>query len=140
MKDRSKEAAGVFSKTKNQGKVLEKQFAVNRDNSYAPHYRCRKKGRRSGLSLNEGFADHIPITAFGFGNKEDAIPMEEVVSQERLTPWKTCTHKPMSMKENISAVHVELTPEDLREIDAGAVQIQIQGARLPEAVLKLTGG
>jgi hypothetical protein len=36
-------------------------------------------------------------------------------------------------------VHVELTPEDLREIEAAAAKIPIQGVRLPEAALKLTG-
>jgi hypothetical protein len=43
------------------------------------------------------------------------------------------------LEENIRAVHVELTPEDLREIETAAAKIPIQGARLPEAALKLTG-
>jgi aryl-alcohol dehydrogenase-like predicted oxidoreductase len=43
------------------------------------------------------------------------------------------------LEENIGAVHVELTPEDLHEIEAAAAKIQIQGARLPESVLKHTG-
>ena len=41
--------------------------------------------------------------------------------------------------ENIGAVNVELTPDDLHELEEAAAKIQIQGARLPEAVLKLTG-
>ena len=43
------------------------------------------------------------------------------------------------LEENIGAVHVELTPEDLREIEAAVAKIQVQGARLPESVLKHTG-
>jgi hypothetical protein len=34
---------------------------------------------------------------------------------------------------------VVLTSDDLREIDVAAAKIQIQGARLPEAVLAQTG-
>lgn len=49
------------------------------------------------------------------------------------------TTKPNRLEENIGAADVELTPEDLREIESAASKIQVQGARLPEAVLKLTG-
>ena len=51
-------------------------------------------------------------------------------------PGTTKLHR---LEENIASVAVELTPEDLHEIEAAAAKIQIQGARLPEAVLKLTG-
>jgi len=37
------------------------------------------------------------------------------------------------------AASVELTPEDLSAIENAASKINITGARLPEAVLKLTG-
>ena len=49
------------------------------------------------------------------------------------------TTKPNRLEENIGAADVELTPEDLREIESAASKILVQGARLPEAVLKLTG-
>ena len=48
------------------------------------------------------------------------------------------TRKLTRLEENLGAVSVKLTEDDLREIDAAALRIQIQGARLPEAVLKLT--
>ena len=51
-------------------------------------------------------------------------------------PGTTRLHR---LEENIGAVNVVFTPGDLREIDAAAAKIPIQGARLPEAVLKLTG-
>lgn len=43
------------------------------------------------------------------------------------------------LEENLGAVSVELTAEDLREIDAAAAKIPLQGARLPEAALAMTG-
>ena len=42
------------------------------------------------------------------------------------------------LEENLGAVEVELTRADLREIEEAAAKIPIKGARLPEAVLKLT--
>ncbi len=49
------------------------------------------------------------------------------------------TTKLYRLEENIAAVNVELTPDELHEIEKAAAKIQVQGARLPEAVLKLTG-
>ena len=49
------------------------------------------------------------------------------------------TTKLERLKENIAAVSVELTPEDLREMDLAASKITIQGERYPEALEKRTG-
>jgi aryl-alcohol dehydrogenase-like predicted oxidoreductase len=43
------------------------------------------------------------------------------------------------LEENIGAVSIELTPEDLREIDVAAANIQVEGARYPERLEKMTG-
>jgi len=43
------------------------------------------------------------------------------------------------LKENIGAVSVELTPDDLRGIESAASRITILGARYPEHVEKMTG-
>ena len=48
------------------------------------------------------------------------------------------TRKLYRLEENLGAASVELTAEDLREIDDAAAKITVQGARLPEAVLALT--
>jgi aryl-alcohol dehydrogenase-like predicted oxidoreductase len=40
--------------------------------------------------------------------------------------------------EHVGAANVVLTPADLAEIEAAASKIQVQGARLPEAVLKFS--
>jgi aryl-alcohol dehydrogenase-like predicted oxidoreductase len=42
------------------------------------------------------------------------------------------TRRPERLEENMGAVEVELTPDDLREIDSAASEITVQGARYPE--------
>ena len=49
------------------------------------------------------------------------------------------TTKPHRLDENIGAVAVELTSEDLREIGSATSKITIEGARYPEALEKRTG-
>jgi len=49
------------------------------------------------------------------------------------------TRKLERLEENLGAVAVELTSEDLREIDYGTSKITIQGARYPEYLEKRTG-
>jgi aryl-alcohol dehydrogenase-like predicted oxidoreductase len=50
------------------------------------------------------------------------------------------TRKLERVDENIGAASVDLTPADLRDIDDAASKITVQGARLPQDVLKLTNG
>jgi aryl-alcohol dehydrogenase-like predicted oxidoreductase len=49
------------------------------------------------------------------------------------------TTKLSRLEENIGAVAVELTPQDLRDIDAAASKIKVEGARYPEKLEKMTG-
>jgi aryl-alcohol dehydrogenase-like predicted oxidoreductase len=49
------------------------------------------------------------------------------------------TTKLARLEENIAAVPVDLTPEDLRDIDAAASKITVEGARYPEQLEKMTG-
>jgi len=51
-------------------------------------------------------------------------------------PGTTKLHR---LEENIGAVSVELTPDDLRKIDSAAAKITIQGARYPEKLEQITG-
>jgi aryl-alcohol dehydrogenase-like predicted oxidoreductase len=48
--------------------------------------------------------------------------------------------RPEHLEENLGALDLELTPEDLREIDAAASAIEVQGARLSEGLLNLSEG
>jgi aryl-alcohol dehydrogenase-like predicted oxidoreductase len=47
------------------------------------------------------------------------------------------TRKPERLEENLGAVNIELTPGELREIDAAYSKIKVQGARLSEDHMKL---
>jgi aryl-alcohol dehydrogenase-like predicted oxidoreductase len=49
------------------------------------------------------------------------------------------TTKLNRLEENIGAVALELTPDDLREIDSAASKIKVEGARYPERLEKMTG-
>ncbi|MEH2283061.1 MAG: aldo/keto reductase [Nostoc sp.] len=51
-------------------------------------------------------------------------------------PGTTKLHR---LDENIGAVSVELTPDDLRDIDDAASKIAVQGARYPEKLEQMTG-
>jgi len=51
-------------------------------------------------------------------------------------PGTTKLHR---LEENIGAVAVELTPDDLSEIEAVASKIKVEGNRYPEKLEKLTG-
>ena len=51
-------------------------------------------------------------------------------------PGTTKLHR---LDENLGAVNVNLSPEDLRELETAASKIAVQGARYPEALQKLVG-
>jgi len=51
-------------------------------------------------------------------------------------PGTTKLHR---LEENIGAVNVQLTPEEVRELHTAASKIAVQGARYPEALQKLVG-
>jgi aryl-alcohol dehydrogenase-like predicted oxidoreductase len=49
------------------------------------------------------------------------------------------TTKLKRLEENVGAVEIELTRDDLREIENAASQIEVQGARYPEHLEQMTG-
>jgi aryl-alcohol dehydrogenase-like predicted oxidoreductase len=49
------------------------------------------------------------------------------------------TTKLERLEENIGAMRVDLTPDDLREIERAAAEIPVEGARYPESLEKLAG-
>jgi aryl-alcohol dehydrogenase-like predicted oxidoreductase len=51
-------------------------------------------------------------------------------------PGTTKLHR---LDENIGAIAVELTTDDLREIESAASKITVQGARYPEKLEQMTG-
>jgi aryl-alcohol dehydrogenase-like predicted oxidoreductase len=51
-------------------------------------------------------------------------------------PGTTKLHR---LEENLGAANVELNEDDLKQIDEASSSMKLEGARLPEAVLKMTG-
>ena len=51
-------------------------------------------------------------------------------------PGTTKLHR---LEENIGAVSIELTSDDMRDIDTAASKITVQGARYPETLERMTG-
>src|ERR1039458_5960805 len=78
-----------------------------------------------------------------FAKQKQAAPAQValawVLAQE---PWIVPipgTTKLHRLRENIGAVSLQLTPEDLRELESAASKIHVQGARYPEHLQKLVG-
>jgi aryl-alcohol dehydrogenase-like predicted oxidoreductase len=51
-------------------------------------------------------------------------------------PGTTKLHR---LRENLGAVSLQLTPQDLRELETAASKVRVQGARYPEHLQKLVG-
>jgi aryl-alcohol dehydrogenase-like predicted oxidoreductase len=51
-------------------------------------------------------------------------------------PGTTKLHR---LDENLGALSVELSPDDLREIDSASSKIKVEGARYPERLEQMTG-
>ena len=62
--------------------------------------------------------------------------MEKVKARLPAAPRGT---KFKRLEENLGAAEVELTPGDLREIEAAASQVTVQGARYPEHLERWVG-
>jgi aryl-alcohol dehydrogenase-like predicted oxidoreductase len=67
------------------------------------------------------------------------IALAWILAQKRWIVPIPGTTKVPRLEENLEAVNVELSPDDLRELEAAASKIPVQGARYPEALQKLVG-
>jgi aryl-alcohol dehydrogenase-like predicted oxidoreductase len=65
------------------------------------------------------------------------IALAWLLAQKRWIVPIPGTRKLERLEENLGAVNIELTPGDLREIDAAYSKINVQGARLSEEHMKL---
>jgi aryl-alcohol dehydrogenase-like predicted oxidoreductase len=91
------------------------------------------------LKANMALVDLLRAVAKRKGATPAQIALAWLLAQK---PWIVPipgTTKLHRLEENLGAVAVELTPDDLREIDAAASKIPLQGARLPESALAMTG-
>jgi aryl-alcohol dehydrogenase-like predicted oxidoreductase len=79
----------------------------------------------------------------GIGERKNATPAQIALAWLLAQkPWMVPipgTTKLHRLEENIGAVSVELTADDLRDIDQAAAQITVQGARYPEKLEQMTG-
>jgi aryl-alcohol dehydrogenase-like predicted oxidoreductase len=91
------------------------------------------------LKANQTLIDLLARIAKRKNGTVAQIALAWVLAQK---PWIVPipgTTKLERLKENIGAVSVELTAEDLREIDTAAAGITVQGARYPEQLERMTG-
>jgi len=91
------------------------------------------------LKANQALIDLLT----GIGERKKATPAQIALAwllAQR--PWIVPipgTTKLHRLDENIGAVSVELTPDDLRDIENAASKITVQGARYPEKLEQMTG-
>ncbi len=91
------------------------------------------------LKANMALVDLVRDVAARKGATPAQIALAWLLAQK---PWIVPipgTTKPHRLEENLGATAVELTADDLEEIDEAASKIALQGARLPESALKMTG-
>ena len=91
------------------------------------------------LKANMALVDLVHGVAARKGATPAQIALAWLLAQR---PWIVPipgTTKLHRLDENLGALAVELTASDLQEIDEAASKISLQGARLPENALKMTG-
>jgi aryl-alcohol dehydrogenase-like predicted oxidoreductase len=87
---------------------------------------------------NQALVDLLGQVAERKGGTPAQIALAWLLSQK---PWIVPipgTTKLHRLEENIGAATIELTPDELREIESAASKITVQGARLPKAVLAMS--
>jgi aryl-alcohol dehydrogenase-like predicted oxidoreductase len=91
------------------------------------------------MKANQALVDLLSTTAKRKKATPAQIALAWLLAQK---PWIVPipgTTKLHRLDENIGATTVELTPDDLREIETAASKIEVQGARYPERLEKMTG-
>ncbi|MGA8147061.1 MAG: aldo/keto reductase [Gallionellaceae bacterium] len=91
------------------------------------------------LKANMALVDLVREVAERKGATPAQIALAWLLAQK---PWIVPipgTTKLHRLEENLGAVEVHLTPEDLKEIDENASHIALKGERLPKAALEMTG-
>jgi len=91
------------------------------------------------LKANQALIDLLS----GIAKRKDATPAQIalawLLAQKSWVVPIPGTTKLNRLEENIGAVSIRLTPEDLRDIDAAASKIEVEGSRYPERLEKMTG-
>jgi aryl-alcohol dehydrogenase-like predicted oxidoreductase len=88
---------------------------------------------------NLAFVEWLKTFAARKGATPAQLALAWVLAQK---PWMVPipgTTKRHRLEENVAAVNIHLSAEDLREIDRAVSQIELHGARYPEHLLKMVG-
>jgi aryl-alcohol dehydrogenase-like predicted oxidoreductase len=88
---------------------------------------------------NEGIVDVVSRFAQQKSATPAQIALAWLLAQK---PWIVPipgTTKLHRLEENLGAVNVQLSPDDLRQLETAASKIPVQGARYPEELQKLVG-
>jgi len=88
---------------------------------------------------NRAVVDLLETIAVRKGAKPGQIALAWLLAQQ---PWIAPipgTRRLERLEENLAAADVELSADDLREIDAASAAIEVQGARYPDFMQKLIG-
>jgi aryl-alcohol dehydrogenase-like predicted oxidoreductase len=116
------------------GKISEDtQFDKNDFRNVVPRFTAENR------KANQAFVDLIDRFALQKRATPAQIAVAWLLAQK---PWIVPipgTTKLHRLEENIGAVNVKLSPDDLREIQNAASKITPQGARYPEALQKMVG-
>jgi aryl-alcohol dehydrogenase-like predicted oxidoreductase len=91
------------------------------------------------LKANQALVDLLGTIAERKKTTPAQIALAWLLAQK---PWIVPipgTTKQARLEENIGAAAVELTSDDLREIESAALKITVQGARYPEHIEQMTG-
>jgi aryl-alcohol dehydrogenase-like predicted oxidoreductase len=91
------------------------------------------------MKANMAFVDLLGVIAKKKNATPAQIALAWLLAQK---PWIVPipgTTKLSRLDENIGALAIELTADDLREIDTGASKITVEGNRYPEHLEKMTG-
>jgi aryl-alcohol dehydrogenase-like predicted oxidoreductase len=91
------------------------------------------------LKSNQAMVDLLGAIAKRKGATPAQIALAWLLAQK---PWIVPipgTTKLHRLEENLGALAIQLTPEDLRDIDNAASKIQVEGDRYPERMEKMTG-
>jgi aryl-alcohol dehydrogenase-like predicted oxidoreductase len=91
------------------------------------------------LKANQAFVDLLGKVAERKGAICAQIALAWLLAQK---PWIVPipgTRRLERLEENIGAAMVKLTSDDIREIALASAKITVQGARLPEGLLAMTG-
>lgn len=115
------------------GSITEKtQFHKEDNRGYLPRF------APDALKANLALVDLI--TAFAARKKAtpEQIALAWLLAQKQWIVPIPGTTKLQRVEENIGAVALELTPDDLRELDSLTSQVTVQGGRYPEEVERMT--